>query len=195
MEHHDNIKLLGAKIKERFDNNIYLSYIASLWNKYKFIVLIILAIILITFIEIKIATCASDCSYMLDKQNIMKISPPCLNLPEGIYLYVYSAGKYNTQDVYNKTGINGYNKLIVGEHITDQISHPVNKIKEGFKHILTSGTPINTLTNNIVNGYKLKDVINPMNSFNNFDSSWRVLYPNGVHLNCFTSNGVIYFSK
>lgn len=189
------LQILGAKIKEQIDNNIYLSYLSSLWNKYKFIILVIITIILITFIEIRIATCTSDCSYMLDKQNIMRISPPCLNLPDGVYLYVYSANKFDSHDVYDKTGIEGYNKLVVGEHITDQMVNPMNKIKEGFKSVFTSGTPINTITNNIVNSYKLKDVINPMNSFNNYDSSWRVLYPNGVHLNCFTSNGVIYFSK
>ena len=195
MEQKTNIEDLGKKINERIQNNVYASYALALWNKYKFILLFIVILILITFIEVKVATCTSDCAYSLDKYAISKINPPCLNLPDGVYIYVYNTSAFNSRDVMEKTGAVDYNKLIVGEHISNQISHPIHKIKEGFTNMFTSGTPINALTNNILNSQKLRDVINPLNSFNNYDSSWRVLYPNGVHLNCFSSNGTIYFSK
>ena len=195
MDNENKIQQLKEEIKNKLSGNVYASYAVALWDKYKFIVLIVIVLILIVFIEVKVATCTSDCSYSLDKHVISQISPPCLELPEGVYLYVYNTHAFDSADVMERAGLDNYNKLTIGEHISDQIAHPINRIKEGFKNIFTCGTPINNITNGILNSQKLKDVINPMNSFNNFDSSWRVLYPNGVHLNCFTSNGVIYFSK
>lgn len=214
----NNLSELKEKINKRINNNIYISYLESVWNKYKFVLLFIITIILIAFIEMKIATCSSDCSYKLNKNNISKISPPCLHLPDGMYLYVYNVSKFNASEVYNKIGngnivkndmgkyntnnehfnqvnINDYKKYIVGEHISDKIASPLHTIKEGFKSLFSSSTPINNITNGIVNGYKLKDIVNPTNSFNNFDSSWRILYPSNIKLNCFSSEGVLYFNN
>ena len=195
MNNQQNIAEMHNRIKEKLNNNMYTSYILALWNKYKFVILFVIIVILIAFIEVKVATCTSDCTYTLDKQKISKINPPCLNLPEDVYVYVYNSNNFNMHDVMEKTGIVGFNKLVVSEHISDQITRPIHKIKEGFKNIFTSNTPINAISNNILHSHKLTDVINPMNSFNNYDSPWRVLYPNGIHFNCFTTNGTIYFSQ
>ena len=141
---------LETKIKNHIDNNLYLSYFKCIWDRYKFIILFIIVIILITFIEIKVATCTSDCSYMLDKYSVSRLHPPCLDLPEDVYIYVYNSSVSNSKDIYDKLGLQGYNKLTVGEHITDQMSYPLVRIKEGFKNFFSTGTPIHTLTNNIV---------------------------------------------
>lgn len=191
----DSLESLRIKINEKINSNVFLSYAKTLWDKYKYVVIFVIAIILIAFIEVRVATCTSECSYTLDKYQIHQMSPPCLRLPDNVYIYVYNSNIYNMREVEDKINIKGYNKLVVGEHIMDQITKPVNKIKEGFKKVFISGTPVNTIGNNILNGCKLKDVINPLNSFNNFDSSWRVLYPEGLHMNCFTSGGTIYFSR
>ena len=208
MSQFSNLTELKDKIDKQINDNIYIMYLKSIWSTYKFIILFIIAVILIAFIEMKIATCSSDCAYRLNKNSISKISPPCLRLKEGTYLYVYNVNKYNASEVYDKiisnnigkekfkqVDVNKYRKYIVGEHISDKIASPLQTIKEGFKGIFTSSTPINTITNSIVNSYRLKDIVNPTNSFNNFDSSWRILYPSDIKINCFMSNGMIYFNN
>lgn len=197
MYNDDNILILHDKIKEKIDNNLYISYLKSLWDKYKIVILFLVAVILVAFIEIRIATCSSDCSYALDKHKILKISPPCLDLPDGVYIYVYNSNTYNSDEVCNMTGIDSeyYNKLVVTEHITNQIMKPMNKIKEGFKNVFTNGTPVNTITDNLINGYKLRSIVDPSNTINDLSSKWCVLYPDNIHLNCFTSDNNIYFSN
>lgn len=193
----NNITSLQNRLKEKMDCNLYISYAKNIWDKYKIIILFVIAVILVAFIEIRIATCSSDCSYVLDKHHILKISPPCLDLPENVYIYVYNSSNYKTDEAFQLTGTDNsyYNKLVVTEHITNKIMRPINNIKEGFKTVFTNGVPINTITNNVINGYKLYNVIDPSNSSNDLSSKWCVLYPEGVHLNCFTSDNVIYFSK
>lgn len=186
-----NINELNKKIED----NVYLSYFKTIWDKYKFIIIFIIIIVLITFIEIKIATCSSDYSYMLDFNNIMIIRLPIKKQQEE-NIYIYNINKFEDQTVYDKIGIdkNSYQTIIITQHISDQINKPIRYIKNGFREIFTGPTPINTLTNSVVNSHKLKDLVNPCNSFNDFSSEWRLIVPKNIHFNCFVSNNILYIS-
>lgn len=181
--------------KDKFNkNNSCLGFIGSIFEKHKFIVLFIVVVIMITFIEITIATNISDCSYPLMKSKIMKIKPDCISLNNDEFIYVYNTNTFKREEVMNKAKIpENYKKQTVTEHITKQILKPINSIKESWSNMFTTSTPINALSNNILSSVKIKDIVNPLNSFNSLASSWNVFYPSNLRLSCFIADGKIYF--
>ena len=181
--------------KDKFNkNNSCLGFIGSIFEKHKFIILFIVVVIMITFIEITIATNISDCAYPLMKSKIMKIKPDCISLNDDEFIYVYNTNTFKRDEVMKKAKIpENYKKQTVTEHITKQILKPINSIKEGWYNMFTTSTPINALSNNILSSVKIKDIVNPLNSFNSLASSWNVFYPSNLRLSCFIADGKIYF--
>lgn len=181
--------------KDKFNkNNSCLGFIGSIFEKHKFIILFIVVVIMITFIEITIATNISDCAYPLMKSKIMKIKPDCISLNDDEFIYVYNTNTFKRDEVMKKAKIpENYKKQTVTEHITKQILKPINSIKESWSNMFTTSTPINALSNNILSSVKIKDLVNPLNSFNSLASSWNVFYPNNLKLSCFIADGKIYF--
>lgn len=181
--------------KDKFNkSNSCLGFIGSIFEKHKFIILFIVVVIMITFIEITIATNISDCAYPLMKSKIMKIKPDCISLNDDEFIYVYNTNTFKRDEVMKKAKIpENYKKQTVTEHITKQILKPINSIKESWSNMFTTSTPINALSNNILSSVKIKDLVNPLNSFNSLASSWNVFYPNHLKLSCFIADGKIYF--
>ena len=181
--------------KDKFNkNNSCLGFIGSIFEKHKFIILFIIVVVMITFIEITIATNISDCAYPLMKLKIMKIKPDCISLNDDEFIYVYNTNTFKRDEVMKKAKIpEHYKKKTVTEHITKQILKPINSIKESWSNMFTTSTPINVLSNNILSSVKIKDLVNPLNSFNSLASSWNVFYPSNLKLSCFIANGKIYF--
>ena len=204
-DENNSIKSLHDKInnssmisffKEKFNtDNSCFKYIDSIIGKHKYIILFVVLIILITFIEITIATNISSCAYTLIKDKIIKIRPDCVPLDKNEYIYVYNVNTFKRNEVIEKAKIpESYKKQTVTEHLTKQILKPINNMKNGFSNILRTSTPINDISNNILNSVKIKDVVNPLNSYNSLDSSWSVFYPGNIKLSCFIANGKIYFN-
>lgn len=184
------------EIKQKLNNNVYYSFGKSLWNKYKIIIIFIIIVIIIAFIEVYIASCVSDCTYRLVKNKILKIQPPCVNLEEDEYIYVYNTMIFEKKDVMDKCKIpEHYKKKTILEHISTHLSRPIKGIYEGFKNSMTSCTPINNITNGLINCCKLKEASNPLNSFNSISSNWSIIYPPDRKIKCFVTKDKIMFNN
>lgn len=181
---------------DRLQNNICYEYVKSVFDKYKYILLFTIIVVIITFIEVKIAVSASDCIYTLNKNKVLKITPPCLHMNKEDYIYVYNVSNYKKHQIMEKENLSNdyYIKRNVYEHISQQIKDPMKKIKSNIYSFFNSPTPVNNIANSIITTNKIKDVINPMNTLNDLCSNYNVLYPKYLQFNCFIVDGKIYFS-
>lgn len=183
-------------IKERLNNNLYYSFAQSVFDKYKYILLIVIIILLIAFIEIQIAQNISDCCYYLDKERIMKIKPPCLSLDENEYIYIYNNDSFDKSTVIEKCNIpKGYKKRSIPKHFTTYLNKPYRKIKGAFKEVFNSTTPINNLTDGIIKCYSFRNKINIPSGYVSLNSNWIMIYPAKINIKCFIANNRIMFAE
>lgn len=183
-------------IKERLNENIYFSFAKSVVEKYKFIIFFIVIILLISFIEIQIAQSISDCTYYLDKDRILKIKPPCLQLDEDEYIYIYNNDSFDKSTVIEKCNIpKGYKKRSIPKHFTTYLNKPCRKIKNTFKEMFNSTTPINNLTDGIIQCYSFRNKINIPSGYVSLNSNWIIIYPAKINIKCFIVNNKVVFSE
>ena len=179
-----------------FTHNLYYSFAQSVFDKYKYILLIIIVILLIAFIEIQIAQNISDCSYYLDKDRIMKIKPPCLSLDENDYIYIYNNDSFDKSTVIEKCNIpKGYKKRSIPKHFTTYLNKPYRKIKGAFKEVFNSTTPINNLTDGIIKCYSFRNKINIPSGYVSLNSNWIMIYPAKINIKCFIVNNKVMFAE
>ena len=194
----ENTKEFNTKlndIKKKFDDNVYLSFAKSCYNKYKYLFLFIIVIIVIAFIELRIAQNISDCCYYLDKRKILKIRPPCLHLAKSDYIYVYNISMFEKRSVIEMANIPAtYKKKSIMEHISVSISRPLKHLKESFNGLFNSCTPISNLSNTLASCCRFSDKISPLSSGNILLSDWCIMYPPYLNVKCFVSKNKIMFS-
>ena len=195
----DNTTMSNISNEHKYDDNAVVGYIKSIWDKYKIIVFIIFAIVVVSFIELAIATNISDCTFTLQRGKINLLSPSCLKLHDNDYVYVFKSTDFNKLNAINIANIpRDYLFKDINEHIATQITKPVHSIKQTFENFNNSSTPVNDISNNIMNLTKINNIINPFNVYNNLSSKWLIFYPSYIKPKCFINkhNGTtkIYFN-
>ena len=171
---------------EQFSDNSILDYLKNIWNKYKIIIFVIFAVIIVAFIELAIATNVSDCSFSLERGKINKMNPYCLQLKEGDFVYVLKPNEFNKDSQIFKENIPlGYVSKSINEHIATQISKPVKSIKHTVENFNSSATPINDITSSLIDFTKIRSSINPFNGLSNLSTNWIIFYPKYINPKCF----------
>jgi len=193
---HNIIKEKYNEIKNKVDDNLYLSFCKSCFDKYKYLFLFIIVVIVIVFIESRVAQNFSDCSYWLDKRKILKIRPPCFQMDENDYIYVYNITMFERRGVLTMCEIpSTYKKKSVMEHMSVSISRPMKRIKEGLGGLFNGCTPISNLSNALAGCCNFSDRLNPLTSGNLLISDWCIVYPSYLNVKCFTTRDKIIFTS
>ena len=181
------------------NDNAIVGYIKTIWDKYKIIIFIIFARVIVSFIELAIATNVSECVYTLHSNKINILQPACLRLQKDDCVYVFKSSEFNKQTAIEKAHIpNDYLFKNINEHIATQITKPIRSIKQTFENFNNSSTPFNDITSNIMSIAKIQNLANPYNAFNTLSSKWLIYYPYYLKPKCFINktNGItkIYFN-
>ena len=198
----DNLTMSTVENKPQantLNDNAIIGYIKSIWDRYKIVVFIVFAIVVISFIELSIATNISDCTFTLQRGKINVLVPSCLKLRANDCVYVFKSTDFNKLTAIDKANIpQGYLFKDINEHIATQITKPAHSIKNTIENFNNSSTPINDISNNIMNLTKINNIINPFNVYNNLSSKWLIFYPSYIKPKCFINkhNGTtkIYFN-
>lgn len=170
----------------KMSDNAILGYIKNIWDKFKIVIFIVFSIIIIAFIELSIATNVSECVYTLHRGKINILQPSCLKLRDNDYIYIFKSTEFMKQKVFDKINIPAhYLFKDINEHLATQITKPAHSIKQTFKNFNNSATPINDLSDNIINIAKINNIVHPFNAFNSLSSKWIMLYPSYLNPKCF----------
>ena len=194
-----NVNQSDNKINERINDNAIGGYIMTIWDKYKIIIFVVFAIVVISFIELSIATNISDCTFTLQRGKINIMKPSCLRLSNNDCIYIFKSTDFNKLNAVDIAKIpTNYLYKDINEHIATQITKPAHSIKQTFENFNNSSTPVNDLSDNIMNLSKINNIINPFNVYNNLASKWIIFYPPNTKPKCFINkhngNTKIYFN-
>lgn len=180
------------------DNNI-IGYVRNVWDKFKIIIFVIFSIVIIAFIELTIATNISDCSFTLHRGKLNVMQPSCLHLRKDDHVYLFKTSDFNrSNEMFEEIIPKNYSMKVINQHIATQITKPTHSIKNTLENFNRSSTPVNDISNSIINLTKIRNIINPFNGLNNLASKWVMFYPSYVKPKCFVNKKdgrtIVYFN-